>query len=127
MTPFQVLAWVPDHIPPTLPVGISEASTTAMPLPPPQMPLLKLHEHLIQKRGKIAVLKERLRVLRKNDCIQRSQDPRLSRSITEKTGEGSTTTPVLALLDESGFLKRTISSAEVAALKKISEARRRKQ
>jgi hypothetical protein len=122
-----VLARVPDHIPPTLPVGISEASTTTAPLPPPQMPSLEPHERLIQKRGEIAALKERSRVLRENDRIRRSQDPRLSRSVTEETGEGSTTTPVPALLDESGFPKRTISPAEVAALKKISEARRRKQ
>jgi len=72
MTPFRVLARVPDHIPPMLPVSILEASTMAVPLPPPQMPSLELHEHLIQKCGEIAVLKERLRVLHENDCIWRS-------------------------------------------------------
>jgi hypothetical protein len=126
-TPFQMLARVPDLILPTLPVGILEASTTTVPLPPPQMPLLELHEHLIQKRGELAALKERSRVLHKNDHIRRSQDPQLSRSITKETGEGSTATPVLALLDESRFPKHTISSAEVVALKKISEAHHRKQ
>ena len=73
-TPFRVLARVPDHIPPTLPVGISEASTMAVPLPPPQMPSLEPHKHLIQKCGEIAVLKERSRVLHENDHIWRSQD-----------------------------------------------------
>ena len=120
MTPFQVLAQVPDHIPPTLPVSISEASMTTVPLPPSQMPLLELHKHLIQKCGEIAALKERLRVHRKNDCIWRSQDPRLSQGITEETGEGSSMTmPVLALQDAlCRSPKRRIPASKLRALKK---------
>jgi len=123
MTPFQVLAQVPDHIPPTLPVSISEASMTTVPLPPSQMPLLELHKHLIQKCGEIAALKERLRVHRKNDCIWRSQDPRLSQGITEETGEGSSMTmPVLALQDAPhGSPKRRIPAGKLVALRKQME------
>ena len=67
-----MLARVPDRIPPTLPIGSSEVSTTTAPLPPPQIPPLKPHERLIQKRPQMAELRERMRVRREKAGVQAS-------------------------------------------------------
>ena len=99
------------------------------PLPPPQMPSLEPHEHLIQKCGEIVVLKERLRVHHENDRIWRSRDPRLSWGVTEETGEGSsTTTPVLALRDAlRGSPKCRIPAGKLVALRKRMEVYRKEE
>jgi hypothetical protein len=97
MTPFQVLARVPNHIPPTLPISSSEASTGTMTVPPPP---LQMAPHESPRRRELAALKERRKARLENDRLHRLQDMRHSLGLgdTENTGEGSTTTtPVPAL------------------------------
>ena len=106
-----------------------QASMMTTPFPP-----LQMAPHESPRRRERVALRERTRVRRENDRLWRLQDARHSPGLgdTEKTGEGSTTTmPVPALLDASGFLKRSVPVAELAALKKRmvgyrEEERRRK-
>jgi hypothetical protein len=87
MMPFQVLARVPDRIPPRLPIDSSERDTQNRMVPghPTEdvqastmttpLPALQTAPHESERSCKLAELKERARVCRENDCILRLRDP----------------------------------------------------
>jgi len=93
-----------------------QASMTTTPFPP-----LQTAPHESPRYRERVALREQTRVRRENDRLWRLQDVRHSPGLgnTEKTGKGSTTTmPVPALLDASGFPKRSVLAVELTALKK---------
>jgi hypothetical protein len=130
--PFQVLAQVPNCIPPRLPIDSSEwdaqnrtvpghptedvqASTMTTPLP-----TLQTAPHESERSHKLAELKERARVHHENNCILWLRDLRHSWGYAEETGEeSSTTTPVLALREAPrGSPKHCVPAAQLIALRK---------